>query len=428
MSALSSSMNIAVSALYSQSAAVSCISNNLANSSTTGYKTTTAAFATMVSGSGSYTNFTGAGVKVDPRQSLTSQGTLVGTESSTDLGIDGEGFFVVAANSTSNIFYYTRAGDFTTDESGYLVNSAGWYLQGYPTDRDGNVLTSKSAAGLQAINVDDYAGTAEPTTKLEVQAVLPAEAEVGDAFTVDAEIFDSLGVSHTITVTYTKTGVNAWEMSVSDPVMSSTGTASGTASLNGVAGGTAAITFDTDGTLLTPATIDLGVTGWTTGAGDSTITYTAGTIGGTDGLSQFGRSDSNTDPKLTLKAVVQDGLRFGEFVSVTIGTDGTVSANFDNGVSYSIYKIPLAMFANANGLDAKTGTVFSSSIRSGTANLVEADSGASGAILSGEVESSTTDTASEFSKMIVAQQAYSAASEIISTVSDMYDALLAAKR
>ncbi len=428
MSALASSMNIAVSALNGQSAAVSAISNNLANSSTTGYKTTTASFATMVSGSGSYTNFTGAGVKVDPTQSLTTQGTLVGTENSTDMGIDGEGFFVVAANSTSNIFYYTRAGDFTTDEDGYLVNSAGWYLQGYPTDRDGVVTTSTSAAGLQAINVDDYAGTAAATTKLEVQAVLPAEAAVGDVYTVDAEVFDSLGVSHTLTLSYTKTGTNAWELSVADPVMSTTGVASGTSTVNGVAGGTAAITFDDDGTLLTPATLSIGVTGWTTGAGDSTIAYNAGTIGKTDGLSQYGSSDSNTDPDITLKAVVQDGLRFGEFVSVSVDEDGTVSANFDNGVSYSIYKIPLATFANTNGLEAKTGTVFSQSIRSGTANLVEADSGSTGAILSGEIESSTTDTASEFSKMIVAQQAYSAASEIISTVSDMYDTLIAAKR
>ena len=420
MSTLSSSMNIAVSALDAQSAAVSCISNNLANSSTYGYKCTTASFATMVSGSGSYTNFTGAGVTVDPTQRLLAQGTLIGTESTTDLGIDGDGFFVVADSSNGDVFYYTRAGDFTTDADGYLVNSAGWYLQGYPTDAKGNVTSTKSAAGLEAINVKDYQGSAQATTELSIQAVLPAEAEVGDSFTVDAEIYDSLGVAHTVTFTYTKTDTNEW--SVGAALADST-------EASGLTLSSTAITFDTDGTIATPTDpITLSVTGWTSGAADSTIAYDVGTVGKTDGLSQNATSTSSDEADISLKKVVQDGLAYGEFSSVTIGEDGTVYANFDNGVSYSIYRIPLATFANANGLDAKTGTVYAASVASGSPTLTEADSGSTGAIMSGELESSTTDTATEFSSMIVAQQAYSAASEIISTVSDMYDALLAAKR
>ncbi|MBN2751828.1 MAG: flagellar hook protein FlgE [Rhodospirillaceae bacterium] len=424
MSTLSSSMNIAVSALYGQSAAVSTVSNNLANSSTTGYKCTTASFASMVSGSGSYSNFTGAGVTVDPTQSLTTQGTLVGTESSTDLGIDGDGWFVVANSSDSNIFYYTRAGDFSTDDDGYLVNTSGWYLQGYPTDRDGNVTSSTSASGLESINVNDYAGTASATTELEVQAILPAEAATGDIFTVDAEIYDSLGVAHTVTLSYEKTATNTWSLSVSDPTLSSDSTASGTTTLTG-----STIAFNSDGTLDTANSDTISISiAFTDGASTSTIAYSLGTDGGTDGLSQYGTSDSSSDPDITLTSVVQDGIRFGEFTSVSIDETGYVYANFDNGISYAVYKIPLATFANDNGLEAKTGTVYAASIYSGEANLVEADSGSAGAIESGELESSTTDTATEFSKLIVAQQAYSAASEIISTVSDMYDDLMAAKR
>ncbi len=263
MSTLSSSMNIAVSALYSQSAAVSCISNNLANSSTYGYKCTTASFASMVSGSGSYSNFTGAGVTVDPTQSLLTQGTLVGTESSTDLGIDGEGFFVVADTSDSDIFYYTRAGDFTTDKDGYLCNSAGWYLQGYPTDRDGNITSSTSAAGLEAINVENYQGVAAATTELSVQATLPAEAEVGDSFTVDAEIYDSLGVAHTVTLTYTKSDTNTWAMSA-ELADSSEAAAIGLTYTDGTteADGTVLVTFNEDGTLASPENLGMTVTDW----------------------------------------------------------------------------------------------------------------------------------------------------------------------
>jgi len=432
MSTLSSSMNIAVSALYSQSAAVSTISNNLANSSTYGYKITTASFSSMVSGSGSYSNFTGAGVTVDPTQSLTTQGTLIGTESDTDLGIDGDGWFVVADSSDSNVFYYTRAGDFSTDDEGYLVNSSGWYLQGYATDRDGNVTGSTSSAGLSAINVNDYSGAAEATTELEIQAILPADASSGDVFTVDAEIYDSLGNAYTVTLSYTKSATaNEWTMAIDDIVSNTSGESliTGSSTVTSYSLSNSTITFNDDGTLdgtVSGATIS--ITGWPSGAADSSIAYSFGSDGGTDGLSQYATGDDTSDPAITLKSVTQDGIRFGEFTSVSVDEEGYVYANFDNGISYTIYKIPLAQFANDNGLEAKTGTVYAASIYSGEASLVEANSGSAGAIESGELESSTVDTATEFSNLIVAQQAYSAASEIISTVSDMYDELMAAKR
>jgi flagellar hook protein FlgE len=426
MSTLSGSMNIAVSALYAESAAVSTISNNLSNSSTYGYKITTASFASMVSGSGSYSNFTGAGVTVNPTQCLTTQGSLVGTENDTDLAVDGDGWFVVANSSDSDVFYYTRSGDFSTDDEGYLVNSSGWYLQGYTTDRDGKVTSDTSAAGLQAINVTDYAGAAEATTTMSVQAILPADAAVNASFTVDAEIYDSLGTAYTLTLTYEKTAANTWTVSAAQPANSATGT---TDTATTVTLSSNAITFNDDGTLATPTSdITIGISGWSSGAATSSIAYNVGTVGKTDGLSQYATGDSSSDPTITLKEVTQDGLRFGQFSSVSVNESGYVYANFDNGISYTIYKIPLATFANDNGLEAKSGTVYAASIYSGAASLVSADSGSAGAIESGQLESSTTDTATEFSKLIVAQQAYSAASEIISTVDDMYTDLMNAKR
>jgi len=398
----------------------------LANSSTTGYKTTEASFASMVTGTGSYATFTGAGVTSTPTQGITVQGTLVGSSNDTDLAIDGDGFFVVADSSTSDIFYYTRAGDFSTDDEGYLCNSSGYYLQGYATDEDGNVIGSTSAAGLEAINVDNIAGTAVATDEIDVTAVLPADAEVGDTFTVDVEIYDSLGVAHTVTFSYEKTATNEWGLSVSDPVSATDSTeTTGTIDSSSFP---ISITFNEDGTLETPETIDLSISGWTSGAEDSSITYNVGTADETDGLSQYGTSDSDSDPDIVLDSVSQNGLRFGEYTSCSITDDGIVYANFDNGVKYAIYQIPLATFANADGLSAVSGTVYSSSVESGDPTLVDADSGSAGTIEAGQLEESTVDTADEFSKLIVAQQAYSAASEIISSVSDMYDDLMAAKR
>ena len=427
MSTLNSSMNIAVSALLSESAAVSNISNNLANTSTVGYKTTTASFASLVSGSGSYTSFTGAGVSVDPTQDLLSQGTLVGTNTPTNLAVDGDGWFVVSRNVASNTYYYTRAGDFSADDSGYLVNGSGYYLMGWATDRNGNITSTKTASGLSAINVEDSSGTAAATTTLDIKEILPADATATSTYTQAATIYDSLGTEHTLTITYTKTAANTWTAAVA--------TTGGTVALtqNGATVTTGAITFNDDGTLSTTSgtassgDIHIGIT-WTNGAANSAITWDLGTAGSTDGLSQYTTTESGGTPALVLKSITQDGLRFGSFTGVSIDQDGTVYAKFTNGISYPIYVIPLAQFANDNGLDAKSGTVYSSSAESGAASLAVANYGAAGAVQSGEVESSTADTATEFSALIVAQQAYSAASEVISTVQTMYENLMSAKR
>ena len=180
MSTLSSSMQIAVTALNAQSAAVSTISNNLANSDTIGYKSTDASFYSLVTGSGSANSFTGAGVVASPSQKISQQGLIVGTQTATDLAVDGDGFFVVTGAADSDVFAYTRTGDFYTDANGYLVNSNGYYLQGYPTDRDGKITTSNSAAGLEPINLYNANGSAVATSELMLQANIPADAAVGD--------------------------------------------------------------------------------------------------------------------------------------------------------------------------------------------------------------------------------------------------------
>lgn len=425
MSSLSSSMQIAISALTAQSAAVSTISNNLANSETIGYKTTDASFYSLVTGTNSAHSFAGAGVVASPAQNIAQQGLIVGTQNETDLAVDGDGFFVVADSAGSNILAYTRSGDFFTDANGYLVNSNGYYLQGYPTDRDGAITTSQSAAGLEAINTANVNGTAVATSELMLQAKLPADAVVGDSVEAEVEIFDSLGVAHSLTLTYTKTADNEWTMSVADPVLASDGsTVSGTASGGGV------ISFNTDGTFnaIVPDPADITVTGWSSGAADSAIAYNPGTTGKNDGLSQYANSGSDDEPEIDVKRVTQDGVRYGAFYSATVAEDGLVYANFDNGISYPIYQIPLATFPNANGLNAVSGGAYMPTTASGNQTLVLPGMAGAGMVFSGALESSTVDTADEFSKLITAQQAYSAASEIINTTQEMFDDLMNAKR
>ncbi|MCF8480707.1 MAG: flagellar hook protein FlgE [Rhodospirillum sp.] len=415
MSSLSSSMYIAVTALSAQSSNVSSISNNLANSETIGYKTTNASFYSLVTGTGSATSFTGAGVIADPSQNISEQGLIVGTNTTTDMAIDGDGFFVVTDSAGDDVYYYTRAGDFDTDADGNLVNSNGYYLQGYPTDTDGDVIDDLETVNLETIN-----GTAIATTELAVEANLPADAELNATVSTDVEIYDSLGVAHSLTLSYEKTAENEWTMTAS---LSDEDIADGaTISLSG----TGVITFNEDGTLASDDIGSIQVADWGSGAADSTIAYDAGTAGTSSTLSQWG--SSNGDAEIEVDTIDQDGVQYGSFYSATIAEDGLVYANFNNGISYPIYQVPLATFANADGLEAVSGNAYTSTVLSGTATLNNPNTADAGSINSGALESSTVDTADEFSNLIVAQQAYSAASEIISAAQEMFDDLISAKR
>ena len=419
MSSINSSLNIAVSALSAQSKAVSTISNNLANSETVGYKTTDASFASLVTSSGSAQHFTGAGTQVTPSQNLSEQGLLQSTGSTTDLAIDGDGFFVVSDGPDSGKQLYTRVGDFQPDADGYLVNANGYYLQGYPTDPDGTVNTGITM--LEPLNLDSQTGTAVATSQLAINGNLPANAEMGASVDTEVEIYDSLGVAHAVGLTYTKTGVNQWSLAAKDPVLAADGT-----TVSGTANGGGTITFNDDGTVAStvPGDLTIAVTGWSSGASDSTIAYDAGLAGSASGLSQFSGDDPD---QMTIRSVDQDGVWYGDFYNTTIDADGLVYANYDNGVSQALYQIPLATFINPDGLEAVSGNAYGSTALSGAQTLVDPGEAGAGTIQSAALESSTVDTAEEFSKLIVAQQAYAAASEIISTAQEMFDNLMRAK-
>lgn len=427
---LNSALNSAVLGLNAQSTSLGVISGNIANSETVGYKDSTASFSSMVTTPGSTTQGYSNGVTTTTLTNVSSQGLIEADSTATSLAISGDGFFVVTDGNGET--YYTRAGDFSADSEGNLVNSSGYYLMGYALNSDGSsasgtVPTSTSA--LDKINLEDLTGTAEATTEASIVANLPADAEIGDSFSIDVELFDSLGTSHTVTYEYTKTAANEWELDYSDPVLTSDGsTVTGTSS-----GGPLTITFNTDGELSsivdgsgTDVTdnVTLEITGWTTGASDSTIVTDLGTAGDNDGLQQYASDDEDGD--MTLYSVDQNGSNYSEISEVSISDDGVVSVTYENGVSEPVYQIVLADFANSDGLTAYSDTVFKESNTSGTYVLKTPGDGGTGTISDYSLETSTVDTTTQFSKMIVAQQAYSAAAQVVSTTSDMYDTLISA--
>lgn len=425
---LGGAINSAVSALNAQSQALAMISDNISNSSTVGYKSTSASFSSLVTQQYGSVGYASGGVTVGAQRGVSQQGLIQTADSGNSLALDGDGMFVVARiGDTGKLSYaYTRDGQFDVNDLGQLENAAGYALLGYPVDENGVLLAGGTnyVTDLEPIDLDQISGTAEVTSMVALGANLPADAAAGDSFTTDVEIFDSLGLAHDVTLIWTKTATNAWELSFSDPTAAGdNATVTGTSS-----GGPVAITFNGDGSLasLSPADIELNISGWTTGAADSTIAIDLGETGSASGLTQFATEEG--EPDIELDTLETDGARYGAFVNVTIGEDGLVTANFENGLTRPIYRIPVAVFANPDGLQAVSGNLYLPTGESGGYILKSAGNGSTATIQSSALESSTVDTADQFSKMIIAQQAYSAASKVVTTADEMMDTLINAVR
>jgi flagellar hook protein FlgE len=230
--------SIPLSGLTAESTALSAIANNLSNQNTTGYKDTSVLFSDLfyqslgATGSGDPIQV-GAGTEVSDMPSLFTQGNVSSTGVPTDVAIQGQGFFAVQ-NSDGTI-NYTRAGDFSTSESNFLVTPAGQQVLGYPA-ANGVVNTGSGVVPLQL-----GAGTiSPPTATANVQLALNLDASstpTDQAFTTPVQIYDSLGAAHTLTASFTNTAPNTWSYSLSIPptdLNSGTGVlATGTLTFNG---------------------------------------------------------------------------------------------------------------------------------------------------------------------------------------------------
>lgn len=414
---LSGALISAVSALSAQSQAISTVSDNLANSSTYGYKTTTTSFEDLVT-AGSATSSDG-GVLAQNRSNMTQQGLLTSTGTSTDIAISGSGFFAVKQGLSGTETLYTRDGEFSVDSAGYLEND-GNYLLGWATDASGNVVgNNESASALEAINTQAEGSTATATSKISIAANLPSDAAVGATYTSSTEIYDSLGTGSDAEITWTKTASNTWTASFADPTLASdSATTSGTVA----SGSPVTIKFNSDGTLASATPTTLSISGWTDGAADSSITLDLGTAGKADGLTQY--ATGATTPSVDVESITQDGLAYGTLSGITIGTGGAVVASYSNGQTKTIAKIAVATFNCADGLSAQSGNDYAATLASGTATFQVSGGGAAGTVEGGELESSTTNTSQEFSTMISAQQAYSAAAQVMTTVNSMFQTLI----
>jgi flagellar hook protein FlgE len=433
---INSALNTSVGGLRAQSARIASVSENIANSSTIAYKTSDINFRSLVVGGGKSASggYSSGGVLYNPFQNINTQGLIQATGLSTNIALNGNGFFVVTddTNNQPSGYTYTRNGNFKTDASGLLINSEGYYLLGQRTDDTGRVIATNTndLNSLEPIDVNTISGVAQATTEVRFDMNLPADAVAGDNFTNSFEIFDSLGVSHTISATWLKNSANNWTVTYSDPVQTNTGVTSGALDTGGAgpADHSVTIQFDGNGAIqsFTPAVPQFTVTGFTSGATDSTVALDLGTVGLTDGVTQF--SSNTVTPDLEIFLIDQDGTRFGQLSGITINDSGLVEASFENGVRRPIFQLPVATFPNPAGLINVNGTVYDEAEAAGNLNLRSPGEGNAGTIIATALEMSTTDTSEEFNKMIVSQQAYSAGAQVISTADEMFQELIGAVR
>ncbi len=429
-------MMIGVAGLDANSKALSVSSSNIANVNTVGYKAANSAFSTLLASAVGSGDVSSAGVTANQAQIVTEQGGINSTQSPTDLALSGNGFFVVSASpnaSSGQSLLYTRAGSFTPDANGNLQNSAGLYLQGWPLAADGSVPTDRN--DLTSINVNNLAGKAEATTTMSIKANLQASTAITTPYAVGdmasgavkpdfqrtINVYDSQGGAQPLQVSYVKTGANAWSYEVT---YQGAGTNIGSPTNNLIASGT--MSFNADGTLQTADTTSATPTGsinvtipWdptTSGLNPQTISINMGTPGNSDGITQF------DNPSALVSSSI-DGALFGSVQGVSIDSDGFVTAQFSNGLSQKVFKIPVATFANPDGLSAVSGNAYVASNASGTPTIGEANLGGAGSIQSKALEGSTVDLANEFTNLITTQRAYSASARIVTTADQMLQTL-----
>jgi len=421
MSGITSALYSAISGLEGGAQAMTVTGNNISNSNTMGFKSSTASFSDLLSASiasSSGGSQVGRGSQVQAVETNFSQGGFQSTSSPTDLAIEGSGFFIVHnPSNTTNL--YTRNGAFTFDDAGYLVNADGDRIQGSSYNASGLL----ASGNLGDIKVDHIAQIpAKQTSTVSLQTNLDSNSSlVGPFVNTNANatsnystattIYDSLGTAHQATCYFTKTGDNAWNWNLGVDGSDLTGGTAGTPDIVGKG----SLTFNTDGTLATGGTPPTITTlPWNNGASQSQqIAYT------------FNPTQFNTTS--TVFSQNQDGYTSGQVTSVNVGTDGVVNAVYSNGETIAEAKIALATFNNTGGLAKAGNSLYTSTPASGTPTIGYPGP-SQGTLITNSLELSNVDVATEMVNLITVQSNYSANSKVVTTVNEMLQQLINLKQ
>ena len=413
----------ALSGLNAAANNLSVTGNNIANANTTGFKESRSEFVDVYASSVGGVSKTqpGAGVRVAEVAQQFTQGNLDITGNSLDMAINGEGFFTLADKPADlNSLVYSRAGAFEINKDGLVTNNKGQALLAYKPNGT-TVAAGFSSGVMTTVSLSTGAGLPTATTKVDLNVNLDANSPaITTAFDpldsttyttqTSVSIYDSLGVSHTLTTYFVADAATpptrdwtAHHYITDDP-------------LNPVSVDTAPLpplTFDSTGKLTVPANGQVPLASYVTGTSAANITAKMDYTGSTHLSSAF-----------SVNALKQDGLAAGKLTGISIDDAGVIFARFSNGGSTPLGKVAMTRFANPQGLTKLGDTTWGQSPVSGTPILGEPGTGSFGLIQSGALEQSNVDISKQLVNLIIAQQAYQANSQTISTENSIIQTIL----
>jgi flagellar hook protein FlgE len=394
--------NIALSGLTAASSALDITSNNIANADTTGFKSSQAEFGDVFSSSAVNlnTSASGEGVQMISSAQQFTQGDITTTSSPLDMAISGNGFFTMDSPSG---YVYTRNGEFTEDQNGNVVSATGQFLQVYPPLANGGFNTG----ALQNLNLNTAQSAPEATSTGVVTLNLPSNDTVPTAAPFDptnpdtysqstsTTVYDSLGNSYPATFYFSQTATpGTWDVNM---------TVNGT-----VVGAPQTLTFNSAGTLTTPANGQVAFNGFTPADGASAMDMTFN-FGNT---TQYGTS-------FGVSSITQNGYTTGQLSTVSVDSTGVVSAVYTNGRSTDLGQLAIANFPNPQGLQQLTDTNWAQTFASGTVVQGTAGSAGFGTVQASALESSNVDLTTELVNMITEQRAFQANAQVITTADQM---------
>lgn len=391
------SFNTALSGIQAASSDLGIIGNNIANSATTGFKSSRAEFsdvyASSVLASGTAI---GQGVRLQTVAQQFAQGGIAFTDNPLDLAISGEGFFQLESNGSS---IYTRSGNFKLDSDGNVVNNEGYALMARQADSNGAITGAISPLQLTNayINANPTssiaAGVNFDARELETDSnwslVSGVPDTVGYNSSTTTTIYDSLGNDHTVSMYFSKldpaTNPNEWNVRTI---------------IDGVLQDTTPVTFNTDGSFNTPASIPVT---WTPGGGATPAQSFAIDLSSS---TQYGGN-------FAVNTLSQDGYTAGQLLGVDVDDSGNVFARYSNGQSQVVAQVVLANFANTQGLKPIGDTSWVETFSSGSPVVSEPGTAGLGLLQSNALEDSNVDLTDQLVQMIVAQRDFQANAQTI---------------
>ncbi len=412
-----SSLASAVSGMNASSVAMSVVGDNIANVNTPAFKSNASSFANVMYQSleGGVGGDVGSGVSFEGTVPFWSQGAFESTSNPTDLAINGSGFFQL--RHTDGTVAYSRAGGFTFDVNGNLVNSQGMFVQGYQIDRTTGAL--QNIVDINAPGLTILSPQASSTLSMDIN--LDASAATGDEFRTSISVYDSLGNALPLEITFTKqVAAGTWQAAGAvAPAFAGVGSS---VTIGG--GATQNFVFDANGVMTTPAADTAIALVLTNGATTpQSINWDLYDSGGTSLGDMTGYSSESTKTFHT-----QDGFPTGILRKATVDEDGFVYGVYSNGQVEAFYRVVLADFPNYYGLSNVGNNNYLETLQSGQPLLGPPKTGKLGSINSSSLEMSNVDLATEFVKMITFQRSFQANTRVITTSDEMLTELINLKR